>query len=305
MSASLAVLPAAARAGANVIEWRGIALGAGASLKLVGVGPVAAQEIFRSVEAELTRLEDIFSLFRKDSALSRLNRAGRLEAPPPEMLELLTLAGSVHRSTGGMFDPTVQRLWEVYAESEGAPATTDLDRARERTGWQHVVVASDIVRFSKPGMALTLNGIAQGYVTDRIAELLRQRGLSDVLVDMGEIAGLGRRPDGDLWRAGVSAPDGRIVQTVRLDEQALATSAPLGTVFDPSGSVGHILDPFTGKPVKSRALVSVVANRADLADALSTAFCGMERQEIDNALKAHPSAQLAYLSPCCSSAFDR
>jgi FAD:protein FMN transferase len=295
MSAALAVLPAAARAGAEVAEWRGTALGAGASLTLVGVAPEAARGIFGRVEAELARLENIFSLHREASALSRLNRTGRLDAPPPEMLELLTVAGAVHRSTGGMFDPTVQPLWALYAETAGHPDRAALRAARALVGWDRLRIGADAIRFDRPAMAMTLNGIAQGYITDRIAALLRRSGLRDVLVDMGEIAALGHRPDASAWEAGIAAPDGHVVQRVRLSERALATSAPLGTVLDGAGRVGHILDPRSGTPVAARALASVTANSAALADALSTAFCGMDRPAIDSALQAHPTARLAAL----------
>ncbi|MGB8621778.1 MAG: FAD:protein FMN transferase [Paracoccaceae bacterium] len=296
ISAAISLMPAGARGEAAVAEWRGIALGAGASLRLVGVEIDAAREIFHAVEAELSRLESIFSLFRKDSALALLNRTGRLDAPPPDLLELLTLSGAVHDSTGGMFDPTVQPLWALYAEHAGIPDVAALSEARGRVGWKNVRVDEDSIRFDRPGMALTLNGIAQGYITDCVARLLRSRGMRDVLVDMGEIAGLGRRSGDGPWRVGISAPDGRIVERVTLSERALATSAPLGTVLDTAGSVGHILDPYSGKPVTTRALASVTADRAALADALSTAFCGMDRREIDVALKDHPSARLAYLA---------
>ncbi len=141
-------------------------------------------------------------------------------------------------------------------------------------------------------MAMTLNGIAQGYITDRVADLLRRRGFDNVLVDMGEIVGLGQRGDGGAWRIGVSTPDGRIVHRTTLSDRALATSSPMGTLFDDDGNVGHILDPLRGVPIAVRELVSVSADRAALADALSTAFCIMDDAEAAAALEVHPTARL-------------
>lgn len=294
-AASMAV-PVAASGAPVQAEWRGTALGAGVSLKLVGLEGAAARRVFHAVEAELSRLESIFSLYREDSALSQLNRAGQLDAPPAELLEVLTLAGAVNASTGGAFDPTVQPLWATYAENAGTPDDTALKAARGRVGWSRLRLASDSVRFEQPGMTLTLNGIAQGYITDRIASLLKTRDLKDVLIDMGEVIGLGERPDGGPWKAGIATPGGQIVERITLTERALATSAPLGTVLDVEGTVGHILDPLKGVPARAHALVSVSADSAALADALSTAFCAMDRAAIDAALHAHKSARLEYIA---------
>jgi len=292
MAAACVALPAMATTTLPVATWRGTALGAGALLRLVGLSDEEARDTFTAVEEELTRLEAIFSLHKADSYLSRLNRAGSLPVPPYEMLELLSLAGAVHASTNGAFDPTIQPLWTLYAQTRGRqPGKGILSAALTRTGWTNVRIAPSEIAFARPGMALTLNGIAQGYITDRVAGLLRGRGFSNVLVDMGEIVGLGQRADGNAWRAGVSAPDGRIVHRTTLSDRALATSSPMGTLFG-DGNVGHIIDPKRGAPTAVRDLVSLSADSAALADALSTAFCVMDDAEIAAALEVHPTAQL-------------
>jgi thiamine biosynthesis lipoprotein len=81
-----------------------------------------------------------------------------------------------------------------------------------------------------------------------------------------------------------------------LRDQALASSAPLGTVFDAAGTAGHILDPRSGATARPRfRLVSVTAPSAALADGLSTALCLMDRPQIDATLARFPAARLAYL----------
>ena len=114
ISAAALAIPGAASAGKSA-RWQGVALGAPASMILAGVTPRAARPVFAALEAELQRLERIFSLYHPDSALVRLNAQGRLDAPPPEMLDLLSLAGAIHEATGGAFDPTVQPLWQARA----------------------------------------------------------------------------------------------------------------------------------------------------------------------------------------------
>ncbi|MCB1444708.1 MAG: FAD:protein FMN transferase [Rhizobiaceae bacterium] len=270
ISAAMALLPAVARAAPARLHWAGQALGARASIRLDH--PDAAA-ITARVLSEIDRLETILSLYRRDSALSRLNRDGRLDAPPFELLDCLSLAGTVHRASGGRFDPTVQPLWALWAESAAAghkPDAEAIEQARRRTGWARIALDEAAITL-EPGMALTLNGIGQGYVADRIAAFLEAEGLTDILIDTGELRALGGRPEGGDWP--VRMPDG---ERLALRQRALATSAPLGTTFDRAGQDGHILDPATGRPAAAAwRSISISAPSAALADALATAACLM------------------------------
>jgi FAD:protein FMN transferase len=288
ISAACVASPALA---APVYRWRGTAMGSAASLTLVH--PDAAAIAARAA-AEIDRLEDIFSLYRAGSALSRLNREATLTAPPFEMLEVLSLAGRVHVATGGLFDPTVQPLWQLHATAcaAGGKATpAQIEAALALTGWLRLRYDSTRITLD-PGMGLTLNGIAQGYVADRVATLLRAEGLRDILIDTGEIVALGHAPRGGDWPVTLALGGRR-----SLSDRALATSAPLGTVLDAEGTVGHILDPATGLSAPGRwRSISVSAPTAAVADALSTAACLMDRAAIDRALAACPGARLEHLA---------
>ncbi len=252
----------------ELYEWRGVALGADAVIRLVHP---QAPDLVSAAVAEIRRLERIFSLYDVRSALWRLNRDGRLSAPPVELLEVLALSGRVHAASDGAFDPTVQPLWQAYAEAWAkgtAPADDAVADARRLVGFGRVIYSEEEVRL-EPGMALTLNGIAQGRIADQVAVLLGAAGVQDVLIDAGEIAALGRAPDGGDWPVTIAGSG-----TVGLSNRALATSAPLGTVFDPDGRVGHILDPRSGLPAAPVwRQISVSARTAAVADALSTAAC--------------------------------
>ncbi len=296
ITAAAALTPGAAVAASSTSRWRGVALGAPATIQLTGLDGADAAPIFKASEAEIARLEALFSLYRADSELSRLNRLGELRRPSPEMLELLSLSGAIHAASAGAFDPTVQPLWRVYAKAKGvAPDAEALVAARSSLGWRHVEISVDVVRFSHPGMALTLNGIAQGYIADRVADLMRGRGLRDVLIDTGEVAAMGLRPDGSPWRAGIATPDGALHGEVALTGRALATSSPTGTLLNAAGD-GHILDPRTGAPGGKWRVASVSADLAAVADGLSTAFCLMDMEGINQALRAFPDAHVEMLS---------
>ncbi|MCV2865825.1 FAD:protein FMN transferase [Albidovulum sediminicola] len=275
-----ACLCAARAEAAPTVEWQGAGFGTALSLRLVGADPLRARRTLRRVEAEIERIEASFSL-RRDSALTRLNRDGHLAWPSPEFRALMGLCARAHAATDGAFDPTVQPLWRARAEGG------DTEAARAAIGWNRVRVEEREIRLA-PGQALTFNGIAQGWAADRIAALLRAEGYGDALIDMGEVQALGHRQDGGDWIAAIAAPSGSRLAESRLLNRALATSSPLGTVI--GGGQAHILGPAGQAPLWST--VSVSAPEAAVADALSTAFCLMERPAMDAALRAFPGARI-------------
>ncbi|MDH3593560.1 MAG: FAD:protein FMN transferase [Rhodospirillales bacterium] len=252
--------------------WRGVALGAEAEITLVADDRARARAALAAARAELARLEALFSLYEPSSALNRLNQHGVLSAPPPDVLALMAEADAVYRASDGAFDPTIQPLWSLLARTRGRPNRQALAAVRELLGWQYVQADPGVVRLRRSGMALTFNGIAQGFATDRIAELLAARGFRRLLVNVGEFRGLGLRP----WRIGVAEPGGRLVETISLFDGAVATTSPGALTFrrdrPGEGPTGHVLDPRTALPAGAWQLVTVLAGTAARADGLSTAI---------------------------------
>lgn len=263
-------------ASATPARWQGIALGAEAQIILDHPN---AEALLAQAVAEIDRLEGIFSLHR-DSELTRLNRDGTLPNPAFELVELLSICSGLNARTGGAFDPTIQPLWALYAQSYAAgwqPDEAAIENTLALTGWHHVRVSPAAVSFDRAGVMLTLNGIAQGYIADRIAALFRANDVANVLVNTGEIMALGKAPSGAAWPIKIGNSAGA---SLPLSNAAIATSAPLGTTFDASGTAGHILDPRTGRPGGIWPQVSVIAQSAAEADGLSTAFCLLDETEI-------------------------
>lgn len=262
-------------------NWEGVALGAHAQLSLQHPDEGAAKSAIAACLEEVSRLEAIFSLYRSDSALQRLNACGSLEAAPIELRVLLTEALTLAEKSDGAFDPTIQPLWALYANhfaSLGAdpdgPRRDAIERAKALVDWRKIEIDGATIRLREPGMAVTLNGIAQGYITDRISDLLRARGFRHVLINMGEQFAIGPKWDGEAWRVGIADPaaPGTPLIEVPLSRGAVATSGGYGYRFDPAGRFTHILEPKTGAPARRWASVTVLADRAATADGLSTAL---------------------------------
>jgi FAD:protein FMN transferase len=148
---------AARHGGARAVVWRGVAMGAMASMTLVHPDRAAAKRLIERCLAEISRLEAIFSLYRPDSALVRLNAEGVLDHPPLELVEVMSFAASLARHSDGAFDVTVQPLFELYARHFAGPAPIPPGRRRhasprrcELVDHRNVDVASDRIALGRP-----------------------------------------------------------------------------------------------------------------------------------------------------------
>ena len=146
--------------------------------------------------------------------------------------------------------------------------------ALRRVDYRKIDVNPLFIGMGRTDMQLTMNGIAQGYITDRVTDLLRAQGLSNVLVSLGETRALDGHPEGRPWLVALKDPTDpeRVARTVDLSDMAVATSGGYGTVFEPTGRFHHLFDPRTGLSAAHHIGVSVIAPRATAADALSTAL---------------------------------
>lgn len=294
-----------ALAEAHAVTWRGQALGAPATLTIHHHDRAAAGALVERSVAEVARLERIFSLYRQDSALSELNRIGILVAPPGELVALLEASQIFWELSEGAFDPTVQPVWALFAKhfstpdaDPAGPPAGQLRGALDLVGLGSVRVSRDRIAFARPGMALTLNGIAQGYITDRIVDLLRGGGVTRSLVDMGEIRALGTRFDGRSWEIGLEAAPGEAGPRTILElaDKAVATSSADGFRFDAAGRFNHLVDPRSGRGARLYRSVTVIAGDAASADALSTAFTLLEPAAVQKIVAAYSGLEVRLLA---------
>ena len=306
-SAALGIVrPMAAASEPATSTWRGMAFGGLASIELHHSDHGRVRRVLPMVMAEIERLEGIMSLYREDSALMQLNRQGHLGAAPADLVSVLSRARALGDLSQGCFDVCVQPLWQVYADHFSAPhpdpagPPPDLVRRRaESVDYQSLEVDASAVRLARPGMAVTLNGIAQGYITDRIVDLLKNEGFEHVLADLGELRPLGKAGVNQPWRAVIKNPlfgrgDGIEIE---LGNQALATSGSYGFRFDAAGRFHHLFDPRSGTCPQRYASVSVLAPDATTADALATACNLMPPESIEGLLRAAGATRAIIIMP--------
>ncbi len=272
-------VPAPACAATDKLFWRETALPAFGTTVWMRAAHGDATRADAALSAAARRIQAVeaqMSLFRDGSALVRLNRDGRLDNAPDALIAVLREALRIARESEGRFDPTVQPLWRVRfdaAQQGRAAAPADISRARALVGWQHVRVDAvhRRIAFARPGMAITLNGIAQGWATDAAAAVLRKHGIEHALIDAGEWQPMGRSPEGGPWRLGVQDPRNaaRIVASIEADGRAVAASSDDKLAFTPDRREHHIVDPRSGQSPSELAAVVVLARTCTLADALT------------------------------------
>jgi thiamine biosynthesis lipoprotein len=243
--------------------------GADLSVTVLCADEMRAQVAIAAALCAAIGVERMVAWSDADSAVCRLNRDGALARPDPRLLAMLSQACALSQLTSGAFDVTVQPVLRAYAEAMqwGAlPARDAIDAARALVGWRRLAFGREQARFLHPGMALTLDGLAQGYAADLALSVLRRHGIHDALVNTGGVAAGG---DGGLqWMAGLPALHGMPLGAVPLRNRCMATSGGA------AGEAG-IVHPVSGEVVDELACVTVLAPLGLLADGLSTAFMVM------------------------------
>lgn len=270
-------LGCAAQAAVPGLQWHERSLlGLGTTLQL-RVGATGAAQATRALDAAVAAIRAVeasMSLFDDRSELSRLNRDGVLPRPSPLLLQVLGTAQQVAARSGGAFDTTVQPLWLAYAAAQRQhrlPTPDERRRALRRVGWRGLSLSPQAVRLARPGMAVTLNGIAQGFAADAARAALQRHGIEHALVDTGEFSAWGRNDRGGTWTLGVEDPrdSTRLLAALACSGRCVATSADHRSAFTADRRHHHILDPARGLSPPALSSVTVAAPSATLADALT------------------------------------
>jgi FAD:protein FMN transferase len=261
-----------ARSEAATVSRAGTAFGTTVRLTVTAGTEAKANDALDAGFAEIRAIGKAFNLFDPASEVSRLNATGILRNPSSLMREMLTITDVVWTDTEGAFDPTVQPLWQAWKQANGAPLSeAHLDKIRRAMGWQHVHHDNTSIHFAKSNMALTFNGIAQGYAADRVAAALRHHNVAAALIDTGET---GVVPDWGSITFAVRDPrdTNKTVATIDVSDGFVATSGDYASSFTSDFSAHHIFDPRTAHSPNELSSVTVQANRGAEADAYATAM---------------------------------
>lgn len=247
--------------------------------------------------------EAMFSKTAEGSDVWKLNHAeGEPVEVHPETAELLKLAVEIGENSGGAFDVTiapVSALWDFTAENPLLPDPDTLLAEASRVDYRNIVIDGDRVTL-KNGAEIDLGGIAKGYIADRVAAYLKEHGVTSACINMGgNVVTLGTKPGGSPWTVGIRDPNGtqeQSAEVLQISGGAVVTSGNYERCFELDGvRYHHILDPKTGMPVSNGlASVTIIGERSDLCDALSTA-CFVLGEERSGALLERYGVRAVFL----------
>jgi len=237
---------------------------------------------FEQVFREFDRLESLLSAWKPGSDVIRINEAaGRQSvAVSNDTLAVLDAAAEASEWTGGKFDITFGALADLWKFDHDQDNTLPDRRAIEArlplVDYRLVQVdrAARTAYLSKTGARVHLGGIGKGYAVDRAAAILRERGFHDFLIQSGGDLYVAGRNGNVPWKLGISdprGPAGRSFATVEVSDGTLSTSGDYERFFIKDGTrYHHLIDPDRGEPATGTRSVTIVADRAMLADVLST-----------------------------------
>ena len=264
------------------VERARVAMGSELRLTAWTADEPAALAAFDTVFAEFDRLEALLSIWRDGSDVQRLNAAAGLHPVPvsAETLEVLGAAREIGDQTEGRFDITfaaLADLWKFDHDQDNSIPSPDAIRERlPLIDYRQVEFdpAAKTAFIARKGMRVHLGGIGKGYAIDRAVAALRQRGLRDFMVQAGgDMYVAGRRGD-RMWRLGIQDPRGpanSVFASVELSDATFSTSGDYERFFIKDGRrFHHIIDPDRGEPAAGSRSVTIVSDRAVVADGLST-----------------------------------
>jgi thiamine biosynthesis lipoprotein len=290
------------------VVFRTQTMGTWASLTLVTADSAAVADAAYDALVVLHRVDSLMSNWTESSEVTRINRAAANEpvVVQPEVARVIAFALEVARESGGAFDITVEplvRAWGFLGGTPRVPAKEEIDAALRHIGYENLRFDPETrtLRRTEDGARVDLGGIAKGYGVDVVAEVLRERGVTNALVDLsGNMVAMGDAAGHDGWTVGIRDPSEErdYLARLRLFNQAVATSGDYEQFVDEDGTrYGHILDPRTGYSARGLSSVTVVADRAMACDAWATALFVLGPDAARNAARERDDLSVVLIEP--------
>lgn len=240
----------------------------------------AAQSAFDAVFREFDRLDALMSVWRADSDVIRINAAAGERAVPVDrdVREILHIARQVSEWTDGAFDVTfgpLADLWKFDQDQDNTIPDAAAIRSRlPLIDYRQIQIdeRAGTVFLKRKGMRIHLGGIGKGYAVDHAVKIFRDRGLRDFMIQAGGDMYVGGRRGDRPWKLGLADPRGehKPFATVELSDATFSTSGDYERFFIKGGvRYHHILDLRVGRPAMLCRSVTLVTDRAVIADALA------------------------------------
>lgn len=253
-------------------------MGSPCAIQLYARNEEAGRLAVQAAIDDVNRLESMYSRYREDSFLSKINRVASVSGKisvDEETAGLLDYAETCYHQSDGLFDITsgiLRRAWNF--KSGNIPPDDIIQQLMTRVGWHKLEWHRPTLTFTVPEMEIDLGGVVKEYAVDRAAALCQERGILHGIVNLGgDIRVIGPHYDGSPWKIAIRHPrkPDALLQTLLLHSGALASSGDYERCIVLNGTrYGHVLNPKTGWPVNHMAAVSVIGEFCVVAGSVST-----------------------------------
>lgn len=248
-------------------------------MTLSAYGENASKALSES-EAEIKRIDAMLSTGNEDSEISKLNKSKKAEVSE-ETFTLIERAKTIGLDTGKVFDISVypvMQAWGFTDKNYRVPEKSELEELLKSVDVSKVDLDKQNHEVSfDDKMAIDLGGIAKGYTSARIIQIMKDNGVEHALINLGgNVQVLGKKPDGSDWRVAILDPENQeqYIGGVSVSDKAVITSGGYQRYFDKDGErYFHIIDLSDGFPARNGLTsVTIVSDDGTLADALSTSL---------------------------------
>ena len=233
----------------------------------------------RAAFDEVHRIHDLMTVHKQNSEVGVLNREGYYEGVSDDTRHVIQSANSFSDLLEGAFDITVLpllELWEENVSKSKVPTDSEISQRLELVNYRNILIEDKNISFRKPGMSITLAGVAKGYAVDKAIEALSRGNIRHALVNAGgDIRVIGGKRENIPWKIAIRDPRNktRIVTAVELYDQAIATSGTYRRSFS------DIINPKVGRPAQGVLSSTVITERAMDADMLATCMFILEAEK--------------------------
>ena len=256
-------------------------LGSPFEITVVAKDTVEGNFYVNSAVNEVKRIENLISDWIPTTQISQVNQnAGIVPIKVNnEVFELVERALKISKLTDGAFDisyASMDKIWKFDGSMKEMPSPEAIKKSVERIGYEKIILdtKNKTIFLKDAGMKLGLGGIGQGYIADKVKEVLQAKGCTAGIVNVsGDINTWGSQIDGKPWTVGIVNPvnKNKVFATFPLVDSAVETSGSYEKYVTFNNiRYSHIIDPRSGYPATGIVSVSVFAKQTEIADALAT-----------------------------------
>lgn len=239
-----------------------------------------ADSALEAAKKRVLELEQRWSVTEEDSEIYQINHSnGNAVILSEDTRAVMEFVLQMAEKTSGNLEPTIYPVltaWGFTAEENRIPGEEEIQTLLKSVGYQKIQLNGNQIQIPS-GMELDLGAVGKGYAGDEAAKTLKENGITSALLNLGgNVQAVGSKPDGSDWRIGIRNPFGEgNLGILEISDRAVVTSGNYEHYFvgEDGETYGHILNPFTGKPVENELMsMTIVTKQGQEGDALSTAL---------------------------------